>query len=67
MTCAKDIYMAASRGDIKCVRELLRRGENPNVRDKTGMTPLHYAARDGAVEVVKAMLGARSRPNHKGF
>jgi ankyrin repeat protein len=31
-TC-EDIFEAVRRGDVECVRELLRRGVNPNIRD----------------------------------
>jgi len=45
MTCSRrSLHAAAAKGDIRCLRELLRRGEDPNARNEYGMTPLHYVA-----------------------
>jgi ankyrin repeat protein len=57
----KSICGAAVDGDVARVRELLRRDPVRNlhtdgVNDTSGYTPLHYAARGGNVEVVKALL-----------
>jgi hypothetical protein len=32
MACKKDLRTAAAKGDVKCLRELLRHGEDPNTR-----------------------------------
>ncbi len=44
MTCTKSLRAAAAKGDVRCLRELLRRGEDPNTQDEHGETPLHYVA-----------------------
>jgi cytohesin len=51
-----DLHSAASAGDVERVRELLKKGANPNVRDEFGYTPLHWAAYEGHVDVVKLLL-----------
>jgi len=52
----KNLHEAAAAGDVKCVEQLLKRGSNPNARDKDSYTPLHHAAARGHVEVVKLLL-----------
>jgi len=44
MSCRKTLRAAAVKGDVKCLREMLRRGEDPNTRYEHGVTPLHYVA-----------------------
>jgi hypothetical protein len=58
-----ELYDAAYEGDAERVRELLKKGANPNVRDEYGETPLHIAARDGHVDVVELLLEHGADPN----
>ncbi len=39
----------------KDVKRLLRKGASPNVRDAMGLTPIHYAARDGRLIKLKLL------------
>lgn len=65
MTCAKDLHTAASEGDVKCVRELLKRGMNPNIKDRRGWTPLHYAVNAGHYDIVWLLLDYGANPNSR--
>jgi hypothetical protein len=45
------------------VRKLLEKGENPNVRDEYGSTPLHKAASRGHVDIARLLLEYGADPN----
>eukprot|EP00941_MAST-03F_sp_MAST-3F-sp1_P004732 g4732.t1 len=47
---------SASRRRLDHVELLLQHGADPNLPGKSGMHPLHMAARLGAVDIVKALL-----------
>lgn len=48
-----------TRTDLKRVAELLlRKGANPNMRDKNGTTPLHWAAIHGLSDLVSTLINA---------
>ncbi|OGM41448.1 putative cortactin-binding protein [Aspergillus bombycis] len=49
-------YKACSYGFHEVVRFLLERGIQTNIPGESGMTELHYAARDNSLEVVKLLL-----------
>ncbi|GFY87087.1 ankyrin repeat family protein [Actinidia rufa] len=38
------------------ISHLLRKGANPNVRDRDGASPLHYAVQVGAIQTVKLLI-----------
>ncbi len=63
MTCTKDLHTAAAKGDVECVRELLKRGMNPNIKDRRGWTPLHYAVKAGHYDIVWLLLDYGANPN----
>lgn len=54
---------AARRGDVNRMRTLLEQGALVNVPDVWGNTPLLYAAREGHVEAVRALLRAGASPH----
>ena len=62
MMCTKDLHKAAE-GDVECVRELLKRGLNPNIKDRRGWTPLHYAVKAGHYDIVWLLLDYGANPN----
>jgi hypothetical protein len=47
------------------VKALLRRGANPNARDDSGETPLHWAARDAEPECVRLLIEAGAEVDAK--
>ena len=51
------LMMAALKGDLDIVRQLIDRGADVN---KPGWTPLHYAATGGNVEVIRVLLDAHA-------
>jgi len=57
----RGLWGACSRGDLARVRELLDlRGRDPNERDHSDYTPLHYAARHGHVDMCTLLLNKRA-------
>ncbi len=58
-----DLHHAASAGDAERVRELLKKGADPNAKNEYGWTPLHEAAFRGHVDVVKLLLEHSADPN----
>ncbi len=58
-----DLHKAALLGDAEKVKELLKKGTDPNIRDEKGQTPLHIAASGGNVDVVKLFLERGADPN----
>jgi hypothetical protein len=60
--CAPAIYMAAYKGDINKVKELLQQGANVS-DSSSGTTPLMAAAGAGHIEVVKLLLDSGAHIN----
>jgi len=58
-----DLHKAALVGNAERVKELLKKGANPNVQDEYGWTPLHEAAYKGHVDVVELLLEHGADPN----
>ena len=53
----RGLWGACSRGDFDRAQELLNQREHdPNQRDLSGYTPLHYAARKGHVQLCQLLL-----------
>ncbi|MCC6005140.1 MAG: ankyrin repeat domain-containing protein [Thermofilum sp.] len=52
----EELLKAAADGDAAKVKELLEKGADANARDRDGLTPLHYAAKHGHVNVVKLLI-----------
>ncbi|XP_076439519.1 BRCA1-associated RING domain protein 1-like [Babylonia areolata] len=61
------LHVAAIKGDITAVRELLNKGDNPNVRDNAGWTPLHEAVNHGHTAVTEALLQHGAMVNMPGM
>ena len=59
----KGIMAAASKGDAKELKNLIAKGESPNIRDNHGRTPLHVAAFGGHHEVMRILVSAGVDPN----
>eukprot|EP00927_Polykrikos_kofoidii_P017268 TRINITY_DN17840_c4_g1_i1.p1 TRINITY_DN17840_c4_g1~~TRINITY_DN17840_c4_g1_i1.p1 ORF type:complete len:1168 (-),score=272.09 TRINITY_DN17840_c4_g1_i1:106-3522(-) len=51
------------KGDVACVEALLANKSDPNQRDSTGATPLHFAARILNPDIAKSLLHARASPH----
>jgi cytohesin len=60
-----DLHKAAYEGDAERVKELLKKGANPNTKDKKGRTPLHEAAQWGRLDVVELLLVRGADPTVK--
>lgn len=56
MDFERGIWQAALDGDVKRVRKFLDKGTDPNLRDGSGYTALHYASRSGHEEVCQLLL-----------
>jgi cytohesin len=57
------LHKAASMGQARVVQFLLEGGAEVGVRNKSGSTPLHLAARLGRREIVLLLLGGKADPN----
>jgi ankyrin repeat protein len=60
------LLVAASNDDAARVKQLLRGGANPNVRNELKTTPLLEAAFHSNTEIIKALLDAGADPNVAG-
>jgi ankyrin repeat protein len=60
------LLVAAGHDDVAQVRQLLKTGANPNVRNKLDTTPLLEAAFHSNPEIIKALLDAGADPNAAG-
>ena len=58
-----DIAAAAADGDIKALRRIIGSGRSTNAADADGWTPLIWAAREGRVNAVRALLERGADPN----
>jgi ankyrin repeat protein len=59
------LMKASARGDLKAVRELIRKGADVNEIHFTGLTALMLAVEREDLAVVKELLGAGADPDHK--
>jgi uncharacterized protein len=60
------LLAAASNDDAARVKQLLKAGANPNVRNKLETTPLMEAAFNSNLEIIDALLDAGADPNAPG-
>ncbi|KAJ5936687.1 hypothetical protein N7466_003137 [Penicillium verhagenii] len=64
------VHLAARRGDVKLIQNLLARSVNIHVRNKRGVTPLAEAALRGHQAVVELLISAGAKidePDSRGF
>ncbi|XDV28254.1 hypothetical protein PO909_031602 [Leuciscus waleckii] len=61
------LHMAAIRGDVKQVKELIGLGADVSVKDFAGWTPLHEACNLGYYDVAKVLIGAGAEVNTQGL
>ena len=52
----RGIWYAAQFGDFEKVQKLIRNGVDVDLRDSAGYTSLHYAARNGHLNICKLLL-----------
>ncbi|XP_014228584.2 ankyrin repeat and protein kinase domain-containing protein 1-like [Trichogramma pretiosum] len=58
------LLLALYHGQLKLVELLLRRGNDPNIPDKKGLTPLHWALlKRGREEMIELLLRNGANPN----
>ncbi|NXI66493.1 BARD1 protein, partial [Anseranas semipalmata] len=61
------LHLAAIKGDLGAVEQLLKNGADPNVKDNAGWTPLHEACNHGHKEVVELLLQHKALVNTTGY
>ncbi|XP_030843124.1 E3 ubiquitin-protein ligase MIB2 [Strongylocentrotus purpuratus] len=65
------LHIGASKNHTQCVRLILGKGGNPNVKDNVGDTPLHDAIRKTQKEITELLINARNIDlelnNKRGF
>lgn len=54
---------AAASGNLHIVELLIRRGADPNHRDRDGWSAIHWAAEEGHQEIVSFLLNHGANPN----
>ena len=57
------LFAAAGQGDAAQIKALTAKGENPDIRDAYGRTPLHVATYDKNHEAMRALVAAGANPN----
>lgn len=62
-----NIHQTTIKGYEDCVKRLLERGVDPNARDSSGKTPLHWAAYVGSYHIAKMLLDYGADPNAKDW
>tara|TARA_R110002050_G_scaffold81205_6_gene173601 strand:+ start:2100 stop:2486 length:387 start_codon:yes stop_codon:yes gene_type:complete len=50
------LHVACIEGRLDLVKVLLKAGAQPNIRDSSGWTPLHCAAKQGHLRICEALL-----------
>jgi uncharacterized protein len=58
-----EILYFAARGDIERVQSCLTRGIDPNTRDDSGYTPLHWAVQSGNLDMARILIENRADVN----
>ncbi|CAJ1079857.1 BRCA1-associated RING domain protein 1 [Xyrichtys novacula] len=61
------LHLAAIKGDVEAVRELLDHGSDPNLKDNAGWTSLHEACNLGHLAVVEVLISSGGLLNTPGY
>ncbi|KAM3607245.1 uncharacterized protein V6R79_004076 [Siganus canaliculatus] len=61
------LHLAAIKGDVEAVKELLDQGADPNLKDNAGWTPLHEACNLGHQAVVEVLVSKGALLNTPGY
>ncbi|XP_029314945.1 BRCA1-associated RING domain protein 1 isoform X2 [Cottoperca gobio] len=61
------LHLAAIKGDVEAVKELLDEGADPNLKDNAGWTPLHEACNLGHLAVVEVLVSRGALLNTPGY
>uniref|UniRef100_A0A3P8T6P0 BRCA1 associated RING domain 1 n=1 Tax=Amphiprion percula TaxID=161767 RepID=A0A3P8T6P0_AMPPE len=62
------LHLAAIKGDVEAVKELLEQGADPNLKDNAGWTPLqHEACNLGHLAVVEVLISRGALLNTPGY
>lgn len=61
------LHLAAIKGDVEAVKELLDQGADPNLKDNAGWTPLHEACNLGHLAVVEMLASRGALLNTPGY
>ena len=66
----QELIDAVQEGHLGKVKGLLAKGYSPNIRNEVGLSPLHYAAVLGNLDIMKLLIEAKaevSSPNQSRF
>uniref|UniRef100_A0A3P9P7B9 BRCA1 associated RING domain 1 n=1 Tax=Poecilia reticulata TaxID=8081 RepID=A0A3P9P7B9_POERE len=61
------LHLAAIKGDVDSVNELLDQGADPNLKDNAGWTPLHEACNLGHLAAAKVLVARGALLNTPGY
>jgi cytohesin len=62
-----ELHIAANRGQVSLMKQLISRGANVRARNRTRDTPLHGAAKNGHEDAVELLIAKGANVNAKGI